>query len=1005
MSDKLQQFRAILEDMFQLNQADLDFGIYRIMNQKRQEIIRFLDVDLLPQVEAAFVQVGGENKALLEKELADVTKSLVDAGATPEVINDLPKVRDLRSRLTTSEHGSQALADDVFSHLTNFFHRYYKEGDFISLPRYKDGVYAIPYNGEEVKLHWANADQYYIKTTEYFRDYVFRLENGRVVHFKLVEASTEQDNNKAEKDKERRFMLAPENTVGMENDELVIRFAYQVMKEKQNKLNQTAIKILQEILGSAEFAGFAGVRQLMPTEKDPKRTLLEKHLNDYTSKNSFDYFIHKDLGGFLRRELDFYIKNEVMFLDDLDTENEVNAHHYLNKIKVIKRIGNKIIAFLAQLEDFQKKLWLKKKFVVETNYCLTLDRVPEQFYPEIIANQAQIDEWKRLFAIDEVENYAEPIKEEFLRANPYLVLDTAFYNPEFKERLVASMEDIDGNMGGLLVNADNFHAVKLISDRFNNEIGVIYLDPPYNTNEEAFKYKNSYKHSSWAAMMYDRINLGKYLLTDGGVSCIAIDDTETAILRGILDDLYGVDNRVASLAIQVNPAGQNLKPNAPALSHDYCHIYVKNINQMRLLLRPLTEQEKEQYSENDGDGFYLWDNLRRRGGNSRPIDRPNQWYPLYVKLENNTISLKPFAESLEIWPVDPKGIERIWRVDPVGAQRDISNNELSLTIKNGRIEVIKKTWMPSGKKPKTLWSDSKYSATTHGTKLLIDYFKENKFSYPKSIYLVQDILQYWTESDGIVLDYFAGSGTTAHAVINLNREDHGSRKYILVEMGEYFDSVTKPRVQKVIYSKDWKDGKPVSREGSSHMFKYIRLESYEDTLNNLALKRTEAQQMQLDLHDKIREEYLLSYMLEFETQDSTSLLNLEQFSNPFDYKLNIARRNESCPVVVDLPETFNCLLGLTVRQTEMVRGFKIVRGELPSGQRALIIWRNLHEKSNQDLEEFLDRSGYNPRDNEFDRIYVNGDNHIENRRTEGERWKVLLIEEEFKRLMFDVRDL
>ena len=89
----------------------------------------------------------------------------------------------------------------------------------------------------------------------------------------------------------------------------------------------------------------------------------------------------------------------------------------------------------------------------------------------------------------------------------------------------------------------------------------------------------------------------------------------------------------------------------------------------------------------------------------------------------------------------------------------------------------------------------------------------------------------------------------------------------------------------------------------------------------------------------------------------------------------------------------------------MVRGFKIIRGELPSGERALIIWRNLNEKSNQDLEEFLDRSGYNPRDNEFDRIYVNGDNHIENRRTEGERWKVLLIEEEFKRLMFDVRDL
>ena len=163
--------------------------------------------------------------------------------------------------------------------------------------------------------------------------------------------------------------------------------------------------------------------------------------------------------------------------------------------------------------------------------------------------------------------------------------------------------------------------------------------------------------------------------------------------------------------------------------------------------------------------------------------------------------------------------------------------------------------------------------------------------------------------------------------------------------------------------------------------------------------------MQLDLHDQAREEYLLSYMLDLESQGSQSLLNLDDFSNPFDYKLNITRRNESRLQVIDLPETFNYLLGLTVRQSEVVRGFKVIRGELPNGERALIIWRNLNEKSNQDLEEFMDSSAYNPRDNEFDRIYINGDNHIENRRAEGDRWKVLLIEEEFKRLMFDVRDI
>ena len=388
------------------------------------------------------------------------------------------------------------------------------------MPCYKDGVYAIPHNGEEVKLHWVNADQYYIKTTEI--RIIFSSWKSVRLSFQLVEASTEQDNNKAEKDKERRFVLVPQNTVGVEEDELVIRFVYQVMKDKQTKLNQTTIKTLQEILGSAELASFAGVWQLMPTEKDPKRTLLEKHLNDYTSKNSFDYFIHKDLGGFLRRELDFYIKNEVMYLDDLDTENEVKAHQYLNKIKVIKRIGHKIIAFLAQLEDFQKKLWLKKKFVVETNYCLTLDRVPNEFYPDIIANQAQINEWKRLFAIEEIEGFVEPLPVQFLRSNPYLVLDTVFFRLEFKERLLASIDDIDQQMDGLLVYSENFQALQLLQERYRNRIKCIYIDPPYNTSASEILYKNNYKHSSWISMICGRVGISLPMLSNDGIIEVAL---------------------------------------------------------------------------------------------------------------------------------------------------------------------------------------------------------------------------------------------------------------------------------------------------------------------------------------------------------------------------------------------------------------------------------------------------------------------------------------------------
>lgn len=258
-----------------------------------------------------------------------------------------------------------------------------------------------------------------------------------------------------------------------------------------------------------------------------------------------------------------------------------------------------------------------------------------------------------------------------------------------------------------------------------------------------------------------------------------------------------------------------------------------------------------------------------------------------------------------------------------------------------------------------------------------------------------------------VLDYFAGSGTTAHAAISLNREDGGERRHVLIEMGDYFEAVLLSRTKKVIYSRDWKDGKPASRAGSSHMFKYIRLESYEDALNNLELKRGEQQASLLEANDQVREDYMLSYMLDVESEGCASLLNVEAFEEPFSYKLNIATvsAGETKPTTVDLVETFNYLIGLKVKHLDVLRGFRVVTGTNPQNESVLILWRNLKEKSNADLDEFFRVQAYNTRDQEFDLIYVNGDNHLENLRREDMTWKVRLIEEEFKRLMFDVEDV
>src|SRR5690606_10929605 len=212
---------------------ELDFGIYRILHARSAEVTQFLDKDLLPQVKQAFAQYRTADKAELEKELAKAVEAAQALGVDPE---STQKVKELRARLASEAVDTEALEAEVYDHLYSFFRRYYSEGDFLSKRVYKPGVYAIPYEGEEVKLHWANADQYYIKTSEYLRDYAFRLRpeeeaNPMRVHFRLVDAAEgEHGNVKEQAGKERRFVLAAEDFIAEQQkdstSELVIRFEY-----------------------------------------------------------------------------------------------------------------------------------------------------------------------------------------------------------------------------------------------------------------------------------------------------------------------------------------------------------------------------------------------------------------------------------------------------------------------------------------------------------------------------------------------------------------------------------------------------------------------------------------------------------------------------------------------------------------------------------------------------------------------------------------------------------
>lgn len=963
------KLKNVLKEVFQLDQADLDFGIYRIMNQKRNEINDFLENRLLPQVSEILTKSGDGDNIKVQQELDEAIQQAKSLGVDAD---SLPKVIELRNKLSSTT-SIDSLEQEVYSHLANFFKRYYKDGDFISLRRYKKDVYAIPYEGEEVKLHWANHDQYYIKTSEYLKNYGFKISNGKSVKFELKEASTEQNNNKEQSGKERRFQLYSELPYEVSDDRntLIVNFTYEEHdnKVKQDKLNREAIDALVDCIPQE----FHPVFEKRPTEKNKNRTLLEKHILDFTARNSFDYFIHKDLGGFLTRELDFYIKNEVLYLDDINTENEQDFTSQLSKVKAIKEVAQKIITFLAQLENFQKKLWLKKKFVVSTNYCITLDRIPESYYTEIVSNKEQLEEWKGLFKIHEQKDdlltvtYSEPLTIDFLKSQPYLVLDTKFFSREFKDSLLAEFDDLDEQTNGLLINSENFQGINLIKDRFKSKIKTVYIDPPFNKSLEAdYLYKVNYKDSSWLTLLKDRINYSKCLLDPTGSYFLRCDFDGNYLIRSLLNDEFGASNFLNEIIInrisKQDPKANKLNASTDSLFfyakdkryHDFNHIYKK------------LEKKKEARwhamdSQGQGKKSFIF------GKELAPPDGRHWTYgqkKILLFEESNKI-------RINCKDCGYKHYEGKWEKCPsCGNEKNVSVQYL--------LEPTDSKQLGSS------WTD------------ISGYSSKWKFKTENSEKLLSRVIDAGTNfDDEYVLDFFLGSGTTSAVAIKKKR------KFIGIEMGNHFYTKVIPRIKQVIANKG-SEPSGISKEenwnGCSNIFKYIELESYEDVLNNMLLKQSDSK-MNLLQNESFKDDYMLNYMIDVETKES--LLNIDLFKNPFNYKLKITRHNESKYLSIDLIETFNYLIGLQVKTAQTIRGYKVITGiTREKGLETLIIWRNIEEKNNHDLNNFFKKMEFSIKDQEFQCIYVNGDNHLENLKTGDETWKVKLIEQEFSKLMF-----
>ncbi len=987
MSDYQSKFQQLLRELFQFDSADLDFGIYHIMNHKREVIERFITEDL-PQAIVEELERGAlAEQARTTQALEAARKKVLDAlgddaldaeGNLAEKYSGTKAGREYLAAQAeaASARDRQALEVAIYNHLYTFFSRYYQDGDFISKRRYsKRERYAIPYNGEEVYLYWANHDQYYIKTAEHFTDYTYKASNGVTVHFKLQAADVEQNNVKGEK----RFFLPRLDGITWNEaaSEVVIPFEYRPLtqqeaiaygrRKQQDSIIAKALETIPRRLAESPRALSALTAERRKTAKGDPVSYLEHHLRQYTRRNTSDFFIHKNLKGFLSHELDFYLKNEVLNLEEMEAAGEGLAAGWFQMLRLIKAVGNRIIEFLAHIENFQKMLWEKRKFITETFCCITLGQIEEDFYAEIAANEVQCEEWRALYDLDVPATPAGRLA--FLKTHPTLVLDTRRFSPDpstspgqgFVDRLLASFDDLDEMTDGLLVHSENWQALNLLVEKYRERVKCVFIDPPYNTGTDGFAYKDSYQHSSWLALMNDRISAGRAYLQGTGMLCCCIDEIELHRLRGLLGEIFSDSRFVGNLAWIATTQPDNIGKARFNLQKNVEYV-LTFANCPRPLLPPFSLREsgtKRRYPHRGRFGPCRFEIIERsfEGAYARPT------------MQFEILGRKP-REGKQ-WQI---GEETAGKLEAAG----------KLEIVDG---IVKRAVYPEDETDVDIglipfWAHLKDVDTSQKGKAELSSIvgRGHGFDTVKPVSLPVSILRHLDEGGGVFLDYFAGSGTTGHAVINLNREDGGRRKFILVEMGRYFDTILLPRLKKVTFTPEWKDGQPKrmataeEAERGPRIMKVIRLESYEDALNNITFDGASGQTaLQFD-------DYLLQYMLAWETRRSETLLNVEQLARPFSYQLHIHRDGETHAQAVDLPETLNYLLGLHIQKRHVYgdddRRYLVYRGATRKGRKTAVIWRETEDWQKEDYERDKQFVAEHNLAEGADEVYINGDSLI-----------------------------
>ena len=900
------------------------------------------------------------------------------------------------------------MAREVASLLATFFSGYHDRGELVALPRYPDPARAMSADGRDVKLHWPHLDHLHLKAAEHPHDLttdlegVIGLERPRL-RFRLSFCEPGQDQQPAAL--KRRYMLREADPVELRADELTVWFDYRVPESGTRR--QPAQGLLNEatesrILAALPTSDWHAVLSRKADRGAGTRTLLGDHLHQFTRRQASDRFIHKDLGGFLRKELDFFIKNEVFLLEETEGLNGADLEASLRKIRVLRAVGHAVVERLSRIENARKNLFLKRKFVLRSRWIFTLDEVPEPDRPQMWAIPALVETWCRLTGLTATELR---FRTDLI---PGLPVDTSLLPGALATRLIVALGDRVERPSGCVVAGENFQALRLMQARFRGDVQFVYLDPPYNTGGNGFLYRDGYRQSAWASMIIDRLAAVRELMSPEGVAFFSIDGHSNHLLKILGQSLFGAENEVGEIAVCLNPKGRQLGEFF-ATSHEYLLTYARDVRQTCLVAASVDAVNQADFPLEENGLSYRLLPLRNTNRKFNPQTRPNLYYPLYIDTGTGEVRSVFFEGAQEVFPVFGSGEPAVWRWGRPKAHLEATalTGRLVKGRKGERWDVFQKD-VCAGTRTRKLTSfwTSEESGSTDGAVAELKAMG-CAFTSPKPTKLIRRLLGL-VPSHALVLDCFAGSGTTGAATWLANAQDGGSRRFLLVEMGDHVWTTILPRLQKMMISLSWKDGRPAASPDQTALsrptlLRVCEIESHDDALENVWRPSSDGDPVPLVNAHTADEGVTLGYM--FEAPDVAPRLNVDRFLRPWDCRLRVRRNGIMQDSPVDMVETFNLLIGLRVNRYETLgqEGLLFVRGDDPAGRRVTVIWRDCARWSNCRLETL-----WLPHATSLgncDVIFVNGDLPLPDLATREDFRMVEPIEETFLARMFDAPDV